>query len=110
MGQSRQDEPLGRHPGNCRNAIGGRASFVACHQFEFVDKIDVLEYAAEGAVFLLNASGDPATVWDRLPREMQQQIMEKHIRFLVIDAYALANPAGMGAHAQWTTSLSVTAN
>jgi hypothetical protein len=88
----------------------GGASFVACHQFEFVDKIDVLEYAAEGAVFLLNASGDPATVWDRLPREMQQQIMEKHIRFFVIDAYALANQAGMGAHAQWTTSLSVTAN
>ncbi|HSE25399.1 MAG TPA: 2-oxoacid:acceptor oxidoreductase family protein, partial [Pyrinomonadaceae bacterium] len=43
-----------------------RASFVACHQFEFVDKIDVLEYAAPGAVFLLNASGDAKAVWDRL--------------------------------------------
>src|SRR6185295_2404703 len=48
-----------------------RAAFVACHQFEFVDKIDMLEYAAPGAVFLLNATGDPETVWDRLPREMQ---------------------------------------
>jgi len=73
-----------------------RAGFVACHQFEFVDKIDVLEYAAPGAVFLLNASGDAATVWDRLPREMQQQMIEKRIRFFVIDAYALAKQTGMG--------------
>jgi pyruvate-ferredoxin/flavodoxin oxidoreductase len=73
-----------------------RANFVACHQFEFVDKIDVLEYAAPGAVFLLNASGDANSVWDRLPREMQQQIIEKGIRFFVIDAYALAKQAGMG--------------
>ena len=73
-----------------------RASFVACHQFEFVDKIDVLEYAAPGAVFLLNASGDAEAVWDRLPREMQDQIIEKQIRFFVIDAYALAKQVGMG--------------
>ncbi|HEV8168038.1 MAG TPA: pyruvate:ferredoxin (flavodoxin) oxidoreductase, partial [Pyrinomonadaceae bacterium] len=73
-----------------------RAAFVACHQFEFVDKIDVLEYAAPGAVFLLNASGDAGTVWDRLPRELQQQMIEKRIRFFVIDAYALAKQVGMG--------------
>ena len=73
-----------------------RAGFVACHQFEFVDKIDVLEYAAPGAVFLLNATGDAETVWDRLPREMQKQMIEKRIRFFVIDAYALAKQVGMG--------------
>ncbi|HKV36642.1 MAG TPA: pyruvate:ferredoxin (flavodoxin) oxidoreductase [Pyrinomonadaceae bacterium] len=73
-----------------------RAGFVACHQFEFVDKIDVLEYAAPGAVFLLNASGDAGSVWDRLPREMQEQMIQKQIRFFVIDAYALAKQAGMG--------------
>jgi len=73
-----------------------RANFVACHQFEFVDKIDVLEYADSGAVFLLNASGDAGTVWDRLPREMQEQMIEKRIRFFVIDAYALAKQVGMG--------------
>jgi pyruvate-ferredoxin/flavodoxin oxidoreductase len=73
-----------------------RANFVACHQFEFVDKIDVLEYAAPGSVFLLNASGDANAVWDRLPREMQEQIIEKRIRFFVIDAYALAKQVGMG--------------
>ena len=73
-----------------------RASFVACHQFEFVEKIDVLEYAAPGAVFLLNAPGDAQAVWDRLPREMQEQMIEKRIRFVVVDAYALARQAGMG--------------
>jgi len=73
-----------------------QASFVACHQFEFVDKIDVLEYAAPGAVFLLNAPGDAAAVWDRLPREMQKQMIEKRIRFFAIDAYALAKQVGMG--------------
>jgi pyruvate-ferredoxin/flavodoxin oxidoreductase len=73
-----------------------RAGFVACHQFEFIDKIDVLEQAAPGAVFLLNAPGDAAEVWDRLPREMQQQMIEKQIRFFAIDAYALAKQVGMG--------------
>jgi pyruvate-ferredoxin/flavodoxin oxidoreductase len=73
-----------------------RAGFVACHQFEFIDKIDVLEYAAPGAVFLLNAPGESSQVWDRLPREMQQQMIEKQIRFFTIDAYALARQVGMG--------------
>jgi pyruvate-ferredoxin/flavodoxin oxidoreductase len=73
-----------------------RASFVACHQFEFVDKIDVLEYAAPGAVFLLNAPQAADAVWDHLPRELQEQIVEKKIRFFTIDAYALAKKVGMG--------------
>ncbi|HEY6546390.1 MAG TPA: pyruvate:ferredoxin (flavodoxin) oxidoreductase, partial [Vicinamibacteria bacterium] len=73
-----------------------RAGFVACHQFEFVDKIDLLEYAAPGAVFLLNAPGPADAVWDRLPRELQEQLVEKKIRFYVIDAYALAKKVGMG--------------
>src|SRR5215813_957181 len=73
-----------------------RAGFVACHQFEFVDKIDVLEHAAPGAVFLLNAPCAAESVWDLLPREMQEQMIEKQIRFYVIDAYALAKQVGMG--------------
>jgi pyruvate-ferredoxin/flavodoxin oxidoreductase len=72
------------------------AGFVACHQFEFIDKIDVLEHAAQGAVFLLNAPGEAAGVWNLLPREMQQQMIEKRIRFYSIDAYALAKQVGMG--------------
>ena len=73
-----------------------RAGFVACHQFDFVDKIDMLEQAAPGAAFLLNAPFPAADVWDRLPKEMQEQIIEKKIRFFAIDAYELAKRAGMG--------------
>jgi pyruvate-ferredoxin/flavodoxin oxidoreductase len=73
-----------------------RAGFVACHQFEFVDKIDVLEHAAPGAAFLLNAPFAAAEVWDHLPREMQEQMIERKLRFFAIDAYELAKRAGMG--------------
>jgi pyruvate-ferredoxin/flavodoxin oxidoreductase len=73
-----------------------RAGFVACHQFEFVDKIDVLEHAAPGAAFLLNAPFEAAAVWDHLPQELQDQIIEKRVRFFAIDAYDLAKRAGMG--------------
>ena len=72
------------------------AQFVACHQFEFVDRIDVLEHAADGAVFLLNAPGDSSRVWEQLPREMQEQIIGKRIRFFAIDAVAVAKATGMG--------------
>jgi pyruvate-ferredoxin/flavodoxin oxidoreductase len=73
-----------------------RANFVACHQFEFVDKIDVLEPAVQGAAFLLNAPFPADQVWDHLPRELQAQLIEKQIRFFAIDAYELARRAGMG--------------
>jgi len=73
-----------------------RASFVACHQFNFLDKIDVLEHAAPGAIFLLDAPYPVDQVWEHLPREMQEQMVEKHIRFFTIDAHALAKEVGMG--------------
>ena len=72
------------------------ASFVACHAFNFLDKYDVLEYAAPGAVFLLNAAYGPEAVWDQLPREVQQQIIDKQLKVYVIDAYAVAKDTGMG--------------
>jgi len=73
-----------------------KATFVACHQFEFIDRVDVLEPAADGAVFLLNAPYPASEIWDRLPREMQQEIVDKHIRCYTIDASAVARRAGMG--------------
>jgi pyruvate-ferredoxin/flavodoxin oxidoreductase len=73
-----------------------KANFVACHQFEFVERLDVLECAAPGATLLLNAPGDPALVWDRLPREMQQGIVGKGLRLYAIDAYRVAREAGLG--------------
>jgi len=73
-----------------------RASFVACHQFNFLDRYDVLEYAAPGATFLLNAPYSADEVWQRLPREVQQQIIDKKLRFFVIDAHRVAARAGLG--------------
>jgi pyruvate-ferredoxin/flavodoxin oxidoreductase len=72
------------------------AQFVACHQFEFLEKIDVLERAAPGATFLLNAPFGPDEVWDHLPLEIQQQVQEKRLRLFVIDAVTVAKEAGMG--------------
>jgi pyruvate-ferredoxin/flavodoxin oxidoreductase len=73
-----------------------RASFIGCHQFSFLERMDVLSRAETGATFLLNTSFDPGEVWNRLPRKMQQQIIEKKLRFFVIDAYSVAHEAGMG--------------
>ncbi len=74
-----------------------RASFVACHQFSFLERYDVLEYAQPGAVFLLNAPYDADKVWDELPREVQEGIIEKKLRFYVIDGYEVAKKTGMGS-------------
>lgn len=74
----------------------GQANFVACHQFSFLERYDVLKYAAPGAVFLLNSLYEPDKVWDQLPIETQKSILEKKLRFYVIDAYQVAQNTGMG--------------
>ena len=71
------------------------ASFVACHQFHFLQRIDVLKLAAPGATFLLNSPHGPDTVWDRLPRSAQQQIIDKKLKFFVIDASKAARDVGL---------------
>jgi pyruvate-ferredoxin/flavodoxin oxidoreductase len=73
-----------------------RANFVACHQPQFFDRIDVLETAQPGATFLLNCPFAPAEAWDSLPREIQETILAKNLRFFVIDAYRVAQEAGLG--------------
>jgi len=72
-----------------------QASFVGCHQFNFLEKFDVLDSAAPGAVFLLNAPYPKDQVWEHLPREVQKALIDKQIRFYVIDALAVANATGM---------------
>ena len=74
-----------------------RADFVACHQFNLLEKIDVLKVAAEGATFLLNSPYPADRVWDQLPREVQQQIIAKRLRFFVVDGYDVARQTGLGA-------------
>ena len=73
-----------------------RASFVACHNFSFLEKMDVVEAAMPGAVFLLNSPYPAAEVWDHLPKTTQQEILRKKIEFYVIDGYKVAREAGMG--------------
>ena len=72
------------------------ANFVACHQFVFMEKFDVLAPAVKGATFLLNAPYGPNEVWDKLSRQVQRQIIDKELKFYVIDAYRVAEETGMG--------------
>ncbi len=72
------------------------ANFIACHQPVFLERIEMLENAAEGAVFLVNSPAPADKVWGTLPRKMQQQIIKKKLRFYTIDAYAVARATGMG--------------
>ena len=74
----------------------GDARFVACHQPLFLESHDLLSHAAPGAVFLLNTSVPPERAWDALPLPMKRQMVEKRIAFHVIDAYKVADEAGMG--------------
>ena len=71
------------------------ANFVGCHQFQFLERLDILRLAAPGATFLLNSPYGPAEVWDQLPRSVQQQIIEKKLKFFVVDANKIAQEAGL---------------
>ena len=72
------------------------AGFVACHHVPFLFKTDILSFAAEGAVFLLNTQEPADKVWESLPREVQQEIVDKKIRLFAIDAVSVAEKTGMG--------------
>ena len=72
-----------------------QAQFIACHQFQFVERLDMLDEATDGAVFLLNSPFGPGDVWGELPRTMQEELIRKHIRLYVIDADRVAIEAGM---------------
>ena len=73
-----------------------KANFIACHQSQFLNKIDMLAAAEQGATFLLNTPHGPNEVWEHLPREAQDAIIRKKLKVYVIDGYAAAREAGMG--------------
>ncbi len=73
-----------------------RADFVGCHQFDLLETQPVLDLAAEGGVFLLNSPYAASTVWEHLSQQTQQTIIDKKLRFFVIDAYRVARETGMG--------------
>ncbi len=72
------------------------ANFIACHKANFINQVEMLDKAADGAVFLLNSPVGPDSVWDELPRPVQQTIIDKQLKFYVIDATTVARNAGMG--------------
>ncbi len=74
-----------------------KANFVGCHQFLFLDRMDVLELAEDGAVLLLNAPYPADQVWSKLPRPVQQTIINKKLKVYVIDALKVAREADMGS-------------
>ncbi|MFW5870163.1 MAG: pyruvate:ferredoxin (flavodoxin) oxidoreductase, partial [Candidatus Sumerlaeota bacterium] len=73
-----------------------KADFVACHNFSFLEKYDMLDTAKEGAVFLLNSPYSADEVWEHMPDEIEQKIIAKKIKFYVIDAIKLAGDLGLG--------------
>ena len=73
------------------------ANFLACHAFVFLEKYDMLKYLVPGGTFLLNSPYGPEEVWDKLPKKVQQQIIDKKAKFYVIDGYKVARDTGMGS-------------
>ena len=72
-----------------------KADFIACHQFNFTEKVEMLEYAAEGATFLLNSPYAKEEVWSKLTGQVQQHIISKKLKLYVIDATTVARENGM---------------
>ncbi len=73
-----------------------RAGFVACHNFNFLERTDMLRFLEEGGTFLLASPYDAASVWDRLPVEVQKQLIAKKAKFYVIDGLGIAKSVGLG--------------
>ncbi|KAA0280641.1 MAG: pyruvate:ferredoxin (flavodoxin) oxidoreductase [Chloroflexi bacterium] len=73
-----------------------QANFVACHQYSFLERVDMLKYAREGGIFLLNSLYGPEEIWDHLQKEVQQDIIKKKLKFYVINGYDVAEKTGMG--------------
>jgi pyruvate-ferredoxin/flavodoxin oxidoreductase len=72
------------------------ANFVACHQFVFLERINVLDCIDHGGTFLLNSPYGPDEVWDKLPKAIQKSIIDKEIKLFVVDGYKIARDTGMG--------------
>jgi pyruvate-ferredoxin/flavodoxin oxidoreductase len=73
------------------------ASFIGCHQFGFLERFDILRFAARGATLLVDTIHSRDDVWAELPLEVQQAIVDKHVSLWVIDASKVARAAGMGS-------------
>ena len=89
---------FGRNPINAPYLIGeNEADFLACHQFSFLEQIEMLKYSKPGSIFLLNSIYGPDDVWNYLPLKVQETIIEKEIELYIINAYDVAKETGMGS-------------
>jgi pyruvate-ferredoxin/flavodoxin oxidoreductase len=73
-----------------------KASFIACHQFQFIERTHILDCAEPGATFLLNAPFGADEIWNHLPQSVQEIIILKKLKFYLIDAYKVARETEMG--------------
>ncbi len=73
-----------------------QAHFVACHQFNFMFEIDIVKHVETGGTFLLNSPYDKTEVWDKLPKSVQAEIIDKKLKFYVVNATKVARDTGMG--------------
>ncbi len=80
-----------------RPYLVSKADFIACHNPTFLEQFDMLTPAREGATFLLTSTHGPDEVWDTIPQEVQKQIIDKKLKFYVIDAIDIAEELGLGA-------------
>ncbi|MGI6740736.1 MAG: pyruvate:ferredoxin (flavodoxin) oxidoreductase [Brevefilum sp.] len=74
----------------------GEASFLACHQFSFLERYDMLKFLRPSGIFLLNSIYGPDEIWDQLPTKVQESLIEKNLEFYIIDAYDVAQKTNMG--------------
>jgi pyruvate-ferredoxin/flavodoxin oxidoreductase len=89
---------FGQNPINAPYLIGeNEADFLACHQFSFLEQIEMLKYSKPGSIFLLNSIYGPDDVWNYLPLKVQETIIEKEIELYIINAYDVAKETGMGS-------------
>ena len=73
-----------------------KADFIACHQFNFIEKYDILKNIKKGGTFLLNSPFSNEEIWDVLPKVMQEEIVENELDFYVIDATKVAQEVNLG--------------
>ncbi|MGA2545329.1 MAG: pyruvate:ferredoxin (flavodoxin) oxidoreductase [Rectinemataceae bacterium] len=74
-----------------------KADFLACHKFSFLERLDMLANSKQGGVFLLNSPFSADKVWDEIPAEVQSRIIDKKLKFYVIDGMEIAERTGMGS-------------
>ncbi len=73
-----------------------KANFIACHNFGFLERFNMLKNAEEGATILFNSPYPKEELWDKLPGFVQQQIIDKKLKVYGINAYEVAKDLGLG--------------